>query len=160
MTLVVALAIAGLPFFLPLGILSGASSLIPYAGPLVVGASITLLTLVTGGLWKAVSVAVYFILYGKLEGNVLGPLVYRRTVHVNPLVTLLAILFLAEFMGVMGAPSSPSQRPRPRRAWCASYWACGGAADGGRRDPSGPELVALAHSGSAGRPRAATRNRA
>ncbi|HZZ84112.1 MAG TPA: AI-2E family transporter [Anaeromyxobacteraceae bacterium] len=99
----IALAVAGLPFFLPLGILSGTSSLVPYAGPLVAGASITLLALVTGGLWKAVAIAAYFILYGQLEGNVLGPLVYRRTVHVNPLVTLLAILFLAEFMGVMGA---------------------------------------------------------
>ncbi len=98
-----ALAIAGLPFFLPLGILSGSSSLVPYAGPLVAGAAITLLALATGGLWKALAVAIYFLLYGQLEGNVLGPLVFRRTVHVNPLITLLAILFLAEFMGVLGA---------------------------------------------------------
>ena len=97
------LAITGMPFFLPLGILSGASSLIPYAGPLIVGAAITLLALVKGGLWKAVATAVYFVLYGQLEGNVLGPLVYRRIAHVNPLLTLLAIMFLAEFMGVAGA---------------------------------------------------------
>lgn len=97
------LAITRMPFFLPLGLLSGASSLVPYAGPLVVGSMITLLALITGGLWKAVATAVYFILYGQLEGNVLGPLVYRRTAHVNPLVTLLSIVFLAEFMGVAGA---------------------------------------------------------
>lgn len=33
----------------------------------------------------------------------LAPFIYRRTAHVNPLMTLLAILFLVEFMGVMGA---------------------------------------------------------
>ncbi|BDG09991.1 AI-2E family transporter [Anaeromyxobacter paludicola] len=98
-----ALAIAGLPFFLPLGILSGTSSLVPYAGPLVAGATITLVALATAGAWKALAVAAYFVLYGQLEGNVLAPLVFRRTVHVNPLITLLAILFLAELMGVMGA---------------------------------------------------------
>ncbi len=48
-------------------------------------------------------VAIYFVLHGQLEGNILAPLVYRRTVHVNPLITLLAILFLAEFMGIAGA---------------------------------------------------------
>lgn len=97
------LAIIRMLYFLPLGILSGTLSLIPYAGPLVTGVLITVLALITGGLWKAVATAVYFVLYGQLEGNILGPLVYRRTAHVNPLVTLLAILFLAEFMGIAGA---------------------------------------------------------
>ena len=97
------LAITGMPFFLPLGMLSGFSSAIPYAGPLVAGISITLFALITGGPLKALATGVYFILYGQLEGNVLSPLIFRRTVHINPLVTTLAILFMAEFMGLPGA---------------------------------------------------------
>ena len=97
------LAITGMPFFLPLGILSGVSSAIPYAGPLVSGGSITLLALITGGPLKALATGVYFILYGQLEGSVLSPLIFRRTVHINPLITTLAILFMAEFMGLPGA---------------------------------------------------------
>lgn len=97
------LAIARMPFFLPLGILSGLSSLVPYAGPLLAGVTITVVALATGGAWKAAATAIYFILYGQLEGNVLAPTIYRRTAHVNPLVTTLAILFLAEFMGLPGA---------------------------------------------------------
>jgi predicted PurR-regulated permease PerM len=97
------LAITGMPFFLPLGILAGLSSSIPYAGPLVAGTTITLLALVTGGPLKAVATGVYFILYGQLEGSVLSPLIFRHTVHINPLVTTLAILFMAEFMGLPGA---------------------------------------------------------
>lgn len=99
----VMLVILRTPFFLPLGILAGTSSLIPYAGPLVAGATVTLFVLVTGGAWKALAAAIYFVLYGQLEGNILAPLIYRRTVDVNPLVTLLAILFLVEFMGIAGA---------------------------------------------------------
>lgn len=97
------LAITGMPFFLALGILSGVSSAVPYAGPLVAGITITLLELITGGPLKASITGVYFILYGQLEGNVLSPLIFRRTVHINPLVTTLAILFMAEFMGLPGA---------------------------------------------------------
>lgn len=97
------LAVTGMPFFLPLGILSGASSSIPYAGPLVAGVTITLLALSTGGPVKAVITGLYFILYGQLEGSVLSPLIFRRTVHINPLVTTLAILFMGELLGLPGA---------------------------------------------------------
>jgi predicted PurR-regulated permease PerM len=97
------LAITGMPFFLPLGIVSGVSSAVPYAGPLVAGSTITLLALITGGGLKAVATGIYFILYGQLEGNLLSPLIFRHTVHINPLVTTLAILFMAEFMGLPGA---------------------------------------------------------
>lgn len=97
------LALIRFPYFLPLGLLSGVSSLVPYAGPILTGGFITLVALITGGAIKALVALGYFLLYGQLEGNVLGPFVFRRTVHLDPLVTLLAILFLAEFLGVAGA---------------------------------------------------------
>jgi len=97
------LALIRTPYFLPLGLLSGFSSLVPYAGPILTGGFITLLTLITGGAIKALITLGYFLLYGQLEGNVLGPFVFRRTVHLDPLVALLGILFLAELLGIAGA---------------------------------------------------------
>ncbi|RPH70611.1 MAG: AI-2E family transporter [Myxococcaceae bacterium] len=97
------LAMIGTPYFLPLGLLSGFSSLVPYAGPILTGGFITLVTLITGGAVKALITLGYFLLYGQLEGNVLGPFVFRRTVHLDPLITLLAVLFLAELLGIAGA---------------------------------------------------------
>jgi putative heme transporter len=97
------LAVTRTPYFLPLGLLSGLSSLVPYAGPIVTGATITLVVLITGGAIKALVTLGYFLLYGQLEGNVLGPFVFRRTVHLDPLVTLLGVLFLAELLGIAGA---------------------------------------------------------
>ncbi len=97
------LAIDSIPFFLPLGILSGFSSMVPYAGPLVMGTTISLVALLTKGLWHGLAAVIYFLAYGQLEGNVLGPLVFRRTVHVNPLLTTLSIVVLGEIAGVFGA---------------------------------------------------------
>ena len=97
------LAIDDVPFFLPLGILSGMSSMVPYAGPAVVGTTIGLIALITKGTWHGIAAGIYFIVYGQIEGNILGPLVFRRTVHVNPLVTTLSILLLGEIAGVVGA---------------------------------------------------------
>jgi len=97
------LAIVGVPFFLPLGIVSGLSSLIPYVGPTVVGATVTVIALATGGTGTGIACAIYFVAYGQLEGQVLAPLVFRRTAHVNPLVVVLSILFFGELAGVLGA---------------------------------------------------------
>jgi predicted PurR-regulated permease PerM len=99
----ICLAVLRVPFFIPLGIVSGFSSLVPYAGPVTVTVLITFTTFLTGGAAKAGMVLGYFLLYGQFEGNVLGPIIFRRVVHVDPLVTLLSILFLAELLGIVGA---------------------------------------------------------
>lgn len=97
------LAIVGVPFFLPLGIVSGLSSLVPYAGPAVVGTSVTIIAMATRGLGTGIACLVYFVAYGQLEGQVLAPMVFRRTVHVNPLVVVLSVVFFGELAGIVGA---------------------------------------------------------
>jgi putative heme transporter len=96
-------ALLRLPFFLPIGIATGLSSLIPLAGNTLAGIGATLIALATGGVWKAVAVAAWSILYQQFENHVLGPLVYRKTVNVNPLVIIVALLFMSELFGVLGA---------------------------------------------------------
>jgi putative heme transporter len=97
------LAIMRMPFFLPLALLSGLASTVPFVGSLFSSLTITLLALASLGTWPAVACAVFFVALGQTEGNLLGPLIFRRTVHVNPLVTLLAILFFGTIGGVLGA---------------------------------------------------------
>lgn len=97
------LAIVRVPYFLPLGILSGISELVPYGGPIATATLITLLATVTKGVWIGGATLVYFLCYGQLEGQLLSPIIYGKSVHVNPLITFLAILFMAEVAGVMGA---------------------------------------------------------
>jgi putative heme transporter len=97
------LAVNHTPFFLPLGLLSGMSSVIPYAGPVASGITISAVAFGTGGTGHGIAAAIYFVLYGQLEGNVLGPLVFRRAVHVNPLLVTLSILFFGELGGILGA---------------------------------------------------------
>jgi len=97
------LAILRIPFFLPLGILSGCASLVPYVGPIVMGILISLFALTTGGLWKAVVMAAFYAVYGQVEGHILTPLIFRRTVQVNPLVTIISLVVMATIAGVKGA---------------------------------------------------------
>lgn len=97
------LAILGMPFFLPLAILSGLASTVPYVGSIFTSVTISLLALASLGSWPAIACGIFFITYGQIEGSLLGPLIFRRMAKVNPLVTLLAILFMGTLGGVMGA---------------------------------------------------------
>jgi predicted PurR-regulated permease PerM len=97
------LAVNHTPFFLPLGLLCGLSSVIPYAGPIASGISVSAVAFGTGGIGHGIAAFIYFVLYGQLEGNVLGPLIFRRAVHVNPLLVILSVLFFGELGGILGA---------------------------------------------------------
>jgi predicted PurR-regulated permease PerM len=99
----IVLAIAGLPFYLPLGLASGLASLIPFAGVTIVGTVVSLVAWGTRGLAIGVAIAAYYVVYQQFENHVLYPVVYRRTVKVNPLVIIVAVLFLAEWGGIPGA---------------------------------------------------------
>jgi putative heme transporter len=97
------LAILHMPFFLPLAMVSGLASMVPYVGSLMTSITISLLALASLGVWPAVACGIFFITFGQIEGNLLGPFIFRRTAKVNPLVTVLAILFFGTMGGIMGA---------------------------------------------------------
>jgi predicted PurR-regulated permease PerM len=48
-------------------------------------------------------VLVFVVLYQQLENHVLQPLIFSRTVKLNPLSVIIAILLGVELLGVLGA---------------------------------------------------------
>ncbi len=97
------LAVIGVPYFLPLAVMSGIGSVIPYVGAFLVGTVLSVVAWVNNGIWMGVFTVGYFIAYQQFENNVVSPLVYRRTVDLNPLVILIAALFMTELGGIPGA---------------------------------------------------------
>ncbi len=99
----VVLAIFGLPFFLPLGLLSGLGSFIPFVGAIIVGTFMGIIGLASGGPWLGLGVIAWYTFYQQVENHLFAPLVDQRTVQLNPLVALLAVIFVAEAAGIVGA---------------------------------------------------------
>ncbi len=99
---VATLAIAGVPYFLPLGLLLVALDLIPFAGAITGGALLTAATAATVGWLRAVVVLAVFTVYQELESHVLLPLVHRRTVRVSALGIVVALLVGYELAGLFG----------------------------------------------------------
>jgi predicted PurR-regulated permease PerM len=97
------LTILGVPYALALGFVVGFFDLIPLVGA-TLGAIVVALATLTVHFPVATIVWVAFILiWQRFEDYVVQPLVYRRALHVNPLVTILAVLAGAELLGLLGA---------------------------------------------------------
>ena len=50
-----------------------------------------------------IAVVVFFVVYQQLENHLLQPWIFSRTVKLNPLAVLVAILLAVELAGILGA---------------------------------------------------------
>jgi predicted PurR-regulated permease PerM len=99
----VVLTILGVPFAGPLALIAGLFSLIPLVGATIAAVFIGVVTLFEDFPTTTIVWAIWAILYQQFENHVIQPQVQKRTVHVHPFITIVAVLFGATLLGVMGA---------------------------------------------------------
>jgi predicted PurR-regulated permease PerM len=99
----IVLEILGVPFAAPLAVLAGLASLIPLVGATAAAIVIGLVTLFNDFPADTIIWAIWAIIYQQLENNLIQPQVQRRTVQVQPIVVLIAVLFGSTLLGVLGA---------------------------------------------------------
>ena len=99
----VTLKVLGVPFALPLSVLMGFLDLIPLVGATTGAIVVGLVTVFNGFPTSTIVWVVVQLVYQQVENNVVSPIVYKRTVNVNGLVTLVAVLIGAALLGVLGA---------------------------------------------------------
>ena len=96
------LAIMGVPFAGLIALFVGIADLIPLVGA-TLGAIVGVIAAFTHSVTAGIVVAVFFLVYQQLENHLLQPLIFSRTVQLNPLTVLLAILIAVELAGILGA---------------------------------------------------------
>lgn len=97
------LALARVPFVIPLALLAGASVLIPYLGSALRLLSIGAVAWATRGSGGALVALAFVAAYDVAENYVLSPIVFRKTLGISALGQLVAVLFLGYHFGVVGA---------------------------------------------------------
>jgi len=99
----IVLSILGVPYALSLGFVVGFFDLIPLVGA-TLGAIVVAVATITVNFPTATIVWIAFIvLWQRFEDYVVQPLVYRKALDVNPIVTILAVLAGASLLGILGA---------------------------------------------------------
>ena len=113
----IVMEILGVPFAAPLAVLAGLASLIPLVGATVAAIVIGLVTLFNDFPTDTIIWAVWAVIYQQIENNIIQPQVQRRTVQVQPIIVLIAVLFGSTLMGVAGRDrGDPAGRVDPDRA--------------------------------------------
>lgn len=84
------------------GLFFGLMELVPYVGP-VLGATPPVLVALVQDPLTALWVALLFVALQQLEGHVVAPNVFGRTLRLNPLLVILALLLGGQIYGLVGA---------------------------------------------------------
>ncbi len=98
-----ALWLIGVPFVLPLSLLTFFGGFLPLVGATVAGAIAALVALVTEGFTDALIVVGVIVVVQQVEGDVLAPVVLGRSLNLHPLAILLAVTAGAALAGIVGA---------------------------------------------------------
>ena len=85
-----------------LGVFIGVLNLIPYFGSVISTICVVLITLVTGGTFKAVWIAVLLLILEQVDGNLIGPKILNNMLEIRPLWVIFAVTVFGKLFGVVG----------------------------------------------------------
>ena len=93
----------GVPYWLAFGVFSGAAAIVPFFGTLVSTVLPALFVLGgEGGPFKAFLVVLVGIVVHLIEGNLVAPLIFQRSVHIPPVLSIMAVLIVGKVLGPVG----------------------------------------------------------
>ncbi|MBJ7354994.1 MAG: AI-2E family transporter [Thermoleophilaceae bacterium] len=97
------LIILGVPFAAPLAIFMAFMDLIPLVGATIGGGIIALACIALGDFpWDPIIWLIVLTAYQQVENSMLQPIIYKRTVSVPPILTIVSVLIGAVLLGVLG----------------------------------------------------------
>lgn len=96
------LKISGVPFAGLIALFVVIADLTPVIGA-TLGAVVAAIAAFVHSIPAGIAVVVFFLIYQQLENHLLQPLIFSRTVKLNPLAVLVAILLGVELAGIWGA---------------------------------------------------------
>lgn len=93
----------GVPFALPITVLTFFGGFVPIVGAFVAGSVAVLVALVSNGVWTAVAVLVVVLIVQQLEGNVMQPILVGKTMKIHPAITIGVVALGGTLFGIVGA---------------------------------------------------------
>lgn len=85
-----------------LGLMIGICNLIPYFGAIIASVSSVIITLITGGIFKALWTAVSLLILQQIDGNFIGPRIMGQMLNASPLWIIFAVTLGGGLFGIAG----------------------------------------------------------
>ena len=98
----IALLIAGVPYAVVIGILTGLGNLVPYVGPVVGFGSLIIVSLAEGSVNSLIIGGIILAAVMFIDGNIINPRMLSSTVEVHPVLVIVALLAGGRVGGIVG----------------------------------------------------------
>lgn len=98
----IAMSLLGVKYAVLLGFFIGISNLIPYFGA-IVGVTISVvITIFTGGISKALWMAIIVIVLQQIDANIINPKIVGNSLKISPLLVIFAVTIGGAYFGMIG----------------------------------------------------------
>lgn len=90
------------PYAVLLGFITAIGNMIPFFGPIVATVIIVLISLISGGIWRVVSVLIFISVVYLIDGYLIQPKVIGGSTGLKPLLVLVAVTVFGDLFGFVG----------------------------------------------------------
>lgn len=97
----IAMTIFKQPYSLLLAFICGLTNIIPYVGPFI-GAVPTIIVGLFVSPWQALYMAIAILVIQQLDGNVIKPLLFGKSLNIHPITIILVLLGAGSVFGIFG----------------------------------------------------------
>ena len=98
----IAMSIMGVKYAVLLGFMIGLFNLIPYFGAIIAVIVAVIVTIFTGGIGKAIIMAIVVIVLQQIDANVINPKIVGNSLKMSPLLVIFAVTVGGAYFGVIG----------------------------------------------------------
>lgn len=98
----IVLSVIGVKFSFLIGICAGIGNLIPYFGPIVAYVGTTIVCLINGDMNRLIISLIALFLIQSIDGNIIGPKLLSKAIHIHPLLIIISIIFGSALGGFLG----------------------------------------------------------
>jgi predicted PurR-regulated permease PerM len=98
----IGLVLLDVPYALAFGVVTGIAVIVPFFGTIVSTLLPALFVIGTGGITKALLVILLGVVVHLFEANVVAPMIFEKKIELPPVLTILAVLMMAELLGLVG----------------------------------------------------------
>ena len=85
-----------------LGLIAGLFNFIPYLGSLIAVIFIGLITILTGGVTKALQVLAVLFIFQQLDGNFIEPRIMKTSLKISPILVITSVIAGGAYFGIFG----------------------------------------------------------
>lgn len=98
----IAMSIIGVKYAVMLGLFIGIFNMIPYFGAIIAVVVSIFITILTGGISKAIEMAIFVIILQQIDANIINPKIVGESLKMSPLLVIFSVTVGGAYFGILG----------------------------------------------------------